>query len=297
MAANDAAVHASGLTRRALLHGGLAAQVPEPDLGRLKRLAAARDRAGTPFSFGCLGPSRELRLMEAFGQHVTFQRRRAWLLELRDITPHGRAPKAQERAEERLRTVLSHAPLMVFAVDAEGRFTLAEGRALLSLGMTPGLPQKVSVFERFEKHPTLPSEIRRALAGEAFASTVDFPGVILDVTYIPIRNDHGEVSEVLGVATDMTERVQTERALKKQTARYEAVLNAQSDLGEGLAVVELDTQRFVRVNDAVCTISGYTREELLRLNTFFDLVPADQRTDVLERLHRTRSGTAQPDHH
>jgi len=48
--------------------------------------------------------------------------------------------------EQRLRTIVTKAPVVFFALDAEGKFTLSEGRALQKLGLLPGQVVGQSVF-------------------------------------------------------------------------------------------------------------------------------------------------------
>jgi PAS domain S-box-containing protein len=45
----------------------------------------------------------------------------------RDITPRKQAEKALRQSEERLRTLVTNAPVIMFAIDREGVFTVAEG--------------------------------------------------------------------------------------------------------------------------------------------------------------------------
>ena len=46
-----------------------------------------------------------------------------------DITEYKQAEEALRSAEQRLATVISNLPVVVFALDADGVFTLSEGRA------------------------------------------------------------------------------------------------------------------------------------------------------------------------
>jgi diguanylate cyclase (GGDEF)-like protein/PAS domain S-box-containing protein len=62
---------------------------------------------------------------------------------------------------------------------------------------------------------------------------------------------------------------------------WEALLEAQSELGEGVAVVEILSQRFLFVNDALCRMFGYTAEEMLALPSFFTIMHPDE-VSVLE---------------
>ena len=90
-------------------------------------------------------------------------------------------------------------------------------------------------------------------------------------------------------ATSLTaalERVRTVEALAHQTARMEMLLEAVSDLGEGLLVTEAG--RMIYANDAYVEMTGYTREELQGRN-LIELAPEEHREELIARL-RTRLG-------
>ena len=55
-----------------------------------------------------------------------------------DITEHKRAEAALAQAEAQLRAVITQTPLVLFAVDAAGLFTVSEGMGLKTLGLEPG---------------------------------------------------------------------------------------------------------------------------------------------------------------
>ena len=65
--------------------------------------------------------------------------------------------------------------------------------------------------------------------------------------------------EILGVGcvvTEVTERRAADRALREQTARYESLLRALSEVGEGMIVLE--DERLVYANPAFVAFSGYS---------------------------------------
>ena len=118
-------------------------------------------------------------------------------------------------SEERLRTVVTGAPIIMFALDREGVFTFSEGRGFDTVNVDPTRAIGRSVFEIYNDMPDILEDVRRALGGEAFASTVELYGLTLDVRYSPVRGENGEVSGVIGVATDATECAQAEQAMQE----------------------------------------------------------------------------------
>ena len=104
---------------------------------------------------------------------------------------------------ERLRDAVNHAPLLIFAVDQHGTFTLAEGRALSQLGMTTSEVVGKSIYHLYRDHAVILRNVKRALAGESFTDLVEMGGLVFETWYAPIAGPEGGV---LGVATDVTER-------------------------------------------------------------------------------------------
>ena len=122
-------------------------------------------------------------------------------------------------SEERLRTVVTSAPVVLFAIDRDGVFTLSEGQGLEALGLVPGEVVGQSAFEKYRDVPQIVEDIQRALAGEKFTSIVEVAGLTFESYYSPARNEAGEVAGLIGVSTDVSERKQAE-----QTSRELAVL-------------------------------------------------------------------------
>jgi len=116
-----------------------------------------------------------------------------------------------EALNQRLDTVVSTAPVVLFALDSDGTFTLSEGAGLQKLDLDPGEAIGESVYELYEDESLL-GDIERALAGEQVSSVHALDGVQFEVTYQPVF-EGGEVSEVIGVAIDITERRERERTL------------------------------------------------------------------------------------
>jgi diguanylate cyclase (GGDEF)-like protein/PAS domain S-box-containing protein len=54
---------------------------------------------------------------------------------------------------------------------------------------------------------------------------------------------------------------------------YEAVLEAQSKLGQGIAIVDIETEKILYANEALARMSGYAVDEILALPSFLSVMP------------------------
>jgi PAS domain S-box-containing protein len=76
---------------------------------------------------------------------------------------------------------------------------------------------------------------------------------------------------------------------------YESLLRAQSDLGEGIAVLDLVSQRALYVNDGLCRMLKYDDAELRSLDSFFDLVVPEERQILTGLIADRLAGHWAPD--
>ena len=121
-----------------------------------------------------------------------------------------------------LQSVVTRAPIVLFALDAKGVFTLSEGRGLAALGLQPGQVLGSSALELYAAYPALIEQLRRALAGEAFSSTADVAGNSYEMWYSPVTDAAGAVTGTVGVAIDVSERRQLEEQLQ-QAQKLESI--------------------------------------------------------------------------
>ena len=156
------------------------------------------------------------------GTRTHFDGRTVLMLEFRDMTRTREVEETLRSLEQQLRVVVANSPVVLFALDANGIYTLSEGRGLAALGLVPGERVGQSVFEVHKDSPRIIAIVRRALAGEEVQETVEIGSVAFDVTYAPMRGPDGAMQGVIGVATDVTERQRLEGQLR-QVQRMESI--------------------------------------------------------------------------
>jgi PAS domain S-box-containing protein len=128
----------------------------------------------------------------------------AHMLDLSD----GEGDRARVAEEAGVREILRHAPLAAFLVDRGGVVRLAEGRALVRLGIDSAAALGRSMLRGRWPYKWIVQNARRALKGEAFseiASVGAHGAAWLSVKYVPLRDRNGRVQGAVGFATDITE--------------------------------------------------------------------------------------------
>ena len=131
---------------------------------------------------------------------------------------------------------------------------------------------------------------------EVAGTTAAAPGVEREwvVSYWPVRRrDDHRVVGVGAVVFEVTERRAAERAVREQTARYESLLLALSQVGEAMVVAEADG-RIEYANPAFEAICGYSTAELKALPSIFHLVVEEQRKDSRKRARMRFAGFSGP---
>jgi len=128
-----------------------------------------------------------------------------------------KAETASRDSDQRLRMVVRNVQVMLWTVDESGVLKLLEGKSLNLIGLQAGQGIGKPAAEVFRNMPQLVEEIRKTLNGETFNSEVPIKDHVFDTRYVPIRDRNGQVAGMVGVATDITDHVRAERALKESS--------------------------------------------------------------------------------
>jgi PAS domain S-box-containing protein len=150
------------------------------------------------------------------------------VVEIVDITLRREAERALADSERRLRTVIDNAPVVLFAVDGEGVFTLSDGQGLEALGLRPGQAVGRSLFEVYREFPGILEATRKALSGAPAAIVVSVAEATFDARFFPLEGANGEVVGAIGVALDVTERVRGEDARRRLEAKVQQAQKLES---------------------------------------------------------------------
>ncbi|PSP42131.1 hypothetical protein BRC68_12535, partial [Halobacteriales archaeon QH_6_64_20] len=180
----------------------------------------------------------------------------------RDITEKKERERKIERQNARLETIIENAPVVLFALDEDGVFTLSEGRGLEGLGLEVDELVGQSAFDAYAGTQVV-ENVRRAIDGEPVHSTVEVEGRFFETWYRPVENGAGTSDLVIGVAVDVTDRKERERELERQKELFEKTFEQSND---AIFLLDPANEAIQRINDRACEMLGYAREELASLS-------------------------------
>ena len=145
----------------------------------------------------------------------------AWVSGALDRRARVEALAARDR---HLRAVVEQAPIVLYALDADGVFTLSEGRGLGALGLAPGEVVGHSVFELYADAPEATAPLRRVLAGEERTWTSQVGAFHYEAWATPTFDAAGRVAGATGVSIDVTDLREAEDRLEREAARLHRLL-------------------------------------------------------------------------
>ena len=207
------------------------------------------------------------------------------------VSTHPKLGKPLTTTEQHLRFIISKAPLVFFALDKSGVFTLSEGFGLKKLGFQPGEVVGRSVFDMYRSNARIVDSVRRALRGEEFSTVEELPelGLSYETHWVPIRDQDGSVAGIIGVAVDVTERNRNARQREQAEALYRSLVEQLAAVTY-IAELGLDGE-WLFVSPQIESLLGYSTQEWLENSTnWIDHVHPEDREIVAAAEEATLRG-------
>lgn len=191
---------------------------------------------------------------------------------IKDITRHTQTEEALRDSEKRYRLLAENANDVIWLMSLDGRFTYVSPSVVQLRGYTPEEVLNQTIEEAV--CPESIAAVKNALSRAVVSINNQSP--VSEANYYPVAQprkdgstvwtevsasliyENGQPSHILGVSRDITARKQAEDDLQEREAKLKAIF---STAPIGIAVVT--NLVITEINDAVCRISGYSREELI----------------------------------
>lgn len=221
---------------------------------------------------------------------------------LRLLAESQAASRRLEESFALLDTLFGSAPIGLGFLDLQGRFVRVNDR-LAEINGVPAAAHVGRTVDELVPHLDLSADdsVRRVIeTGRAVieedvtGETPGAPGLRREwlASYYPVWR--GEQMLGVGIVVlEVTDRRAADRALRAQTDRYETLLLALSEVGEGMVVLEGDL--LIYANPAFEELSGYPLDELRAMASVWGLVPDWHRSEAQRRAElRAREGMVDP---
>ncbi|HAP39747.1 MAG TPA: hypothetical protein DCQ94_08305, partial [Nitrospira sp.] len=189
---------------------------------------------------------------------------------LRDITERKRAVQALHESEQRFRDLVETTVDWIWETDANFHYTYVSPRVRELFGYSPEeligkTPFDLMPMEeaRSQSERILSFAGQRAPLDQVETQRVHRDGhiVIVETSALPLTDASGNLVGYRGVSRDITRRKEMERALRENEAHIRDILE---HAPIGLATVSLEGH-FLEVNQSLCKIVGYEKDELEKL--------------------------------
>ena len=272
LAVNEAAVEHYGYTREEFLRMTILDVRPSKDVPAvLKNIAAIEEPRRYAGEWEHRKKDGTQIFVEINSQTIDFGGSRARLVLVNDVTERKRAGQALRESEERYRELFENAHDVIYTTDLTGQYLSVNPAVEGVTGYTCAeiCTMNFSQMLAPEFIELAHGMMARKLAGDettTFYETAIIAKsgerVLLEVSTQLIRTDEGVPVGVQGIARDITKRKHAEGALRESEQRYRELFENANDI-----VYTHDLAgNFTSLNNTGERITGYTREEAVKLN-------------------------------
>jgi PAS domain S-box-containing protein len=204
-----------------------------------------------------------------------------------DISERKRSEEALRRSEERLRQLIKKLPGgAVFIVDRELRYLLADGEAIVELGLTPDdfIGKTIAEAVPPELAPIYEGKYSEVLAGGTFETEHDFKGRKFLTRGTPLRATDGTIYAALAISYDISGLKTIEERLRESEERLRLIIESVRDY----AIFTTDLDGVVNGwNHGAELCFGFAEEEIIGRSAEIIYTPEDRDDGVLAKEMQT----------
>ena len=214
--------------------------------------------------------------VEVVSLATTFNNKPAGQVIVADITERKKAIQALQESQALYHSFVEHIPAGIFRKDSEGRYIFVNDefcrlKELDKNEILGKMPQEIIVNNTLSKNSRQNKftvgiehhdEIMRTgkpIEIEEIYTRPDGTKQYLQVVKSPVLSADGTVIGSQGIQFDITDRKETELALKESELRYQTFINESLDM----IFIKDDQFRYLVVNDSMSRFFGREKEELI----------------------------------
>ncbi len=212
-----------------------------------------------------------------------------------DITDRKQMEEAVRESEDRYRALVELSPSGVF-VFCEGQTVYVNHTGAILMGAKDPreiLERPMFAFIHPDYHYEVRESIKRLLTGSVSIHSAERIYLKNDGTPVPVQVEAARIMwngkpAILGLVSDVTDRRQAEEALRASEELFSKAFRSSPD---PMILVELDSGRWLDVNDACLVSLGYLREEVVgcKGDGIEHWLTPDAQARFIERLNREDS--------
>jgi PAS domain S-box-containing protein len=206
----------------------------------------------------------------------------------RDISPQKQVEEALKTNQELYRAVIYNAPAYIVVLDSSGKIILANHKIEHSENFSSMAIIGKNIFSVLPPRMEFQELIQRALTGEEVTGQFNAEnGRYFETHFSAVRGEEGQVQYVVCVATDISERVRNEAALRESTEIVKTLINLPTDIG---VLVDVDG-KILAASDALARRAGLEMDELIGTNLWnlFSPQVCEYRKAIAEQVRESGS--------
>ena len=205
-----------------------------------------------------------------------------------DVTSREQAEEAHRESEARLKSIMDNTAAVIYLKDQDYRYVMINRRyeQLFNVtneevhGKTDFDIWPAELAEAFQANDRIVLETGEIVECEEAAAQEDGLHTYLSVKF-PLRNAQGEIYAVAGISTDITERKQTELALRESENRRDLALEA-AGIGTWTWTI---SDNSLQCDDRLHHVFGVARQDVPHtIEAFISRVHSEDRERVRQAL-------------
>jgi PAS domain S-box-containing protein len=227
-----------------------------------------------------------------------------------DVTEHKQAEIELRQSENKYRMLLENLPQKIFLKDRHSVFVscnenLARDFKIKADEIAGKTDYDFLSKELAEKYRADDERIIESGQTKDIEEKYiqDEQEIFVHTVKTPVKDEQGNVTGILGIFWDITDRRKAEQQLQESEEKFRQVVSTTTD---AIMLFDVETRRFIEVNKACEELYGYSREEFLNLKQS-DITAEPRKTNesieqtlkgklfkIPIRYHRKKDGTVFP---